>query len=235
MNFNITAKLAAMVLAFFASTSSAAPRSTAGPAVSGYAGDGTPSAGWPSVEQWASYETMWANNRFTMGISCEWMGKPNSTPEELDDLNNAIHQVAAETGVDARLILAVVMQESKACVRVHTTYSPGVGSHANPGLMQSHAGTFSCHDIPGRCPAETIVGMVRDGTAGTAAGDGLVATLAQAHAAGAQGARAAYIAARIYNSGFFTPGALEDGRGATGPYATDIANRLMGSTVRDLQ
>ncbi len=63
--------------------------------------------------------------------------------------------------------------------------------------------------------------MVKDGTQGTADGDGLT-----------QGINASgdiYSAARIYNSGSIAPnGDLSDGNGATACYVSDIANRLTG-------
>lgn len=71
--------------------------------------------------------------------------------------------------------------------------------------------------------------MISDGTAGTAAGDGLAQCLNQANTAGGEGAQAFYWAARIYNSGSYAAGgtALEGGI-ATHCYATDVANRLTG-------
>jgi hypothetical protein len=85
----------------------------------------------------------------------------------------AIEQVAAETGVDHRFILAVILQESAGCVRVPTTG----GANPNPGLMQSHAGSNTCNNgnglITNPCPQATITGMVTDGVAGTTSGWGL--------------------------------------------------------------
>lgn len=86
----------------------------------------------------------------------------------------AIEQVAAETGVDHRFILAVILQESGGCVRVPTS-NWGV---RNPGLMQSHDGSNTCNsDITGvisnPCSQATITGMVTDGVAGTSTGWGL--------------------------------------------------------------
>lgn len=63
------------------------------------------------------------------------------------------------------------MQESKGCVRVRTTSSPGAAVR-NPGLMQSHNGPGSCSDQTS-CPPSAIEQMIRDGAAGTPSGDGL--------------------------------------------------------------
>lgn len=74
--------------------------------------------------------------------------------------------------------------------------------------------------------------MITDGTSGTVGitggGDGLVQTLAQAAADGTSDAQAAYIAARIYNSGSYTVGTDLGAGAATSSYASDIANRLLG-------
>lgn len=92
-------------------------------------------------------------------------------------LHDSILNTAAQTGVDSRLILATVMQESKGCVRVPTTNN----GFANPGLMQTFEGTASCNSgtlaggvlTPGEvqtpCPAKVIQKMVEEGTEGISA------------------------------------------------------------------
>lgn len=156
--------------------------------------------------------------------SCEWMSVPNDSGEEIGAVYDAIQKVAQETFVDHRFILATIMQESGGCVRVHTT-NYGV---RNPGLMQDHNGEATCNDngkVQNPCPRNTILEMVREGTAGTNSGDGLAQTLNQA---GAKDVTAYYKAARIYNSGSIDrSGDLEKGI-ATHCYASDMANRLTG-------
>lgn len=67
--------------------------------------------------------------------------------------------------------------------------------------------------------------MVKDGSTGTAAGDGLQQCLSESQASDVS---KYYKAARIYNSGSVSAsGKLEDGV-ATHCYASDIANRLTG-------
>ena len=53
-----------------------------------------------------------------MKISCANWGVPYDSDQEIDDIKKAINQVAGFTKVDARFILAIVMQESTGCVRV---------------------------------------------------------------------------------------------------------------------
>ena len=132
--------------------------------------------------------------------------------------------MAKETGVDERFILAIVMQESKGCVRVQSTNN-GV---QNTGLMQSHDGTGSCNKDGSKttpCPSTMINQMIKDGTAGTSAGDGLK----QCYEAQSGEEAAKYFkAARTYNSGSVDPsGNLGQGC-ATHCYASDIANRVGG-------
>lgn len=91
---------------------------------------------------------------------------PNNSDEEMNGVYNSIEQVALETGVDHRFILAVVIQESWGCVRAPTTN----GGVRNPGLMQDHNGDATCNsDLPpytvqNPCPQDQITQMIRDGS-----------------------------------------------------------------------
>lgn len=169
-------------------------------------------------------ETRWNNNKHIMTTSCERIFYvPDDSSDELDDLRDAIQNIAEETLLDHRFILAVMMQESGGCVRVPTS-DYGV---RNPGLMQSHNGASTCNEneMLEPCPEDVIEGMIRDGTAGTDDGDGLVQCL---NDSGAEDVSAYYKAARCYNSGSVAEsGVLEEGE-ATHCYASDIANRLLG-------
>lgn len=131
---------------------------------------------------------------------------------------------AAATGVDHRLILAVIMQESHGCVRAPST-NLGV---RNPGLMQDHDGAATCnehHNVQNPCPSATIYQMISEGTAGTDSGDGLANCINES---GTNDVSAFYRAARIYNSGSISStGQLQNGI-ATHCYSSDIANRLTG-------
>lgn len=194
-------------------------------------GDGSTGAGWPHIKQWGSWDELWKVNSALMKQTCGWNGySPENSGAEIASIKKAILKYASEVSVDRRFILAIVMQESNGCVRVRTTRSND-GSVVNPGLMQTHQGTGTC---AGRssCPDSMIDQMIKDGVKGTAAGDGLRQTLTKAmnHFNGQKEAKSYYWAARIYNSGSATWGRLEDGRGATNCYATDIASRVQGMT-----
>ena len=170
----------------------------------------------------------WNANEQLLPTACAWFGqtRAENTPNENGDIKTHISEIANFTKVDPRFILAITMQESRGCARVKTT----LGSHDNPGLMQSNQGDNSCFDLQSGqpCSSKTISGMLMDGTSGTAAGDGLASILQDQATQGHTGAQLYYRAARIYNSGSVaTDGLLEHG-GATHCYASSIANRLTG-------
>jgi hypothetical protein len=187
-----------------------------------YTGNGQVS--WPDQSEWIDFDYMFNQNLVIMKGSCVQWNVPNNSDQEIEDIRNGAKKVAAETGVDQRFIFAVLLQESNGCVRAPTT-NYGV---RNPGLMQDHKGQATCNEgynVKNPCPAEIIEQMVRDGVAGTPAGDGLKQTFAQAPGSGTA---KYYGAARLYNSGTIAAsGDLGEGI-ATHCYASDIANRLMG-------
>jgi hypothetical protein len=165
-----------------------------------------PASNYPDPSQWISFFALW-------DLSVPQMSAMGNTESENALIQSSILTVASSSGVDARAILATVMQESTGKVRVGTTNN-GV---SNSGLMQSHAGTsFDPAD-----PAGSILQMIRDGTEGTAHGDGLMQTLA------AQNGNY-YEAFRKYNSGSVNTADLNDGFGSSPLYVQQMANRLMG-------
>lgn len=189
-----------------------------------FGGTGDVSDGWPSQDQWvSSFDTMFADNNAILTSSCTQWGVPNNSDQEISEMSSSIKSVAASTGVDARFIFAIIMQESNGCVRAPTT-NYGV---RNPGLMQDHDGAGTCNDatVQNPCPTSEITQMIQDGTAGTAAGDGLKQCLALS---GATDVSMYYKAARIYNSGSIDSSKNLGAGIATHCYASDIANRLLG-------
>jgi len=193
-----------------------------------YTGDGSTGDGWPSEDQWASFDSLWSANVPLMQESCGNNGwGANDSDAEVDDIQSAILSIAAASGVDERFILVEIMQESEGCVRVPTTDNGVV----NPGLMQSHDGSGTCSGVD-PCPASEITQMIEDGTEGTSSGDGLEQTLATTSSYyGTTDAQVYYAAARLYNSGSVDYSNLDDGLGSTPCYASDIANRLTGWTL----
>ncbi|KAL9624354.1 MAG: hypothetical protein Q9160_001316 [Pyrenula sp. 1 TL-2023] len=181
------------------------PGSTGGtPGGGAYVSYSGPASNFPPQSQWASYASLWTANSRLM--------KFHDSDPEIAHIKSAIETVSRASGVDVRVILCIIVQESGGNVRVPTTNN-GV---RNPGLMQSHNGAeFNAAD-----PAGSILQMVRDGTTGTRDGDGLKQCFEK------QGNW--YAAFRMYNSGRVNSGDLNDPVGATGGYVRDAANRLMG-------
>jgi hypothetical protein len=200
-----------------------------------YTGDGSVTAGWPTVDEWVDFDTMWKSNMPNMQASCSQWGVADNTEEEIADLKDAIHATAEKTGVDERFLFAIIMQESTGCVRVITTH---FSMDNNKGLMQSHGGTASCNTnsanlaSPGviggggkvkfPCPAEDIRQMIEDGVMGTASGEGLAQIMKKQ---GHHDHSRWYRAARIYSGGSIGP---KGGLDHESSYASDIANRLTG-------
>lgn len=130
-------------------------------------------------------------------------------------INSAITSVASDSGIDPRVILCVMMQESSGNVRVPNTSSwEGI---VNTGLMQANHGVS--FDPPN--PQGSITQMIKDGVEGTASGFGLKQAYAQYGNY--------YMAMRKYNSGSVDESNLNDGLGATGDYVNEVANKLMGA------
>lgn len=108
-----------------------------------YSGDGSTGAGWPAMSDWVSFDDMFNNNKYNMQNGCE-DGIPQNSDQEIGDIYNAIQQIAAQSKVDHRYILAEILQESTGCVRVQTTKAPE-GNIYNPGLMQDFDGYYTCN------------------------------------------------------------------------------------------
>ncbi|CAG8978586.1 hypothetical protein HYALB_00011735 [Hymenoscyphus albidus] len=190
-----------------------------------YTGDGS---SWPSSEKWLTFDTLWNLNKDGLSKGCG-SGIKQNTPEEILAIHDGILSESKSTGVDSRFILAVIVQESHGCVRVGAT-NLGVN---NPGIMQSHNGPNDCTKVgSGPCPKEKIVGMIHDGTFGTAEGSGLKHGIEWAGQNGATSeAQRVYWSSRLYNSGDFSykkGDDLSNPPDATPAYSSDIANRLLG-------
>ncbi|ATY65605.1 Lysozyme-like domain [Cordyceps militaris] len=205
------------------SSGSGCSTNSAGTYIQVYTGTGAPSSGWPSQSQWLTFDSLWHLNSQTLlpsSCSSSW-SKPDNSPAEIADMQSVIEAVSQSSGVDARFIFAVMMQESIGCVHVHTTNN-GV---TNPGLMQSHNGQHSCETL-NPCPKEQIRGMIEDGVNGTSDGPGLAQLLKDA--GGGNDAQTYYRAARMYNSGRVDASGILEKGGSTHCYVSDVANRLLG-------
>lgn len=164
-----------------------------------YSGDASK---FPPISQWLSFDDLWECDK----DACQ------QNPGKADIIRQGILQVAKESGVDERIILAVILQESSCSLTVAE-----VG-----GLMQSHNGVSYTND-------DSILQMIRDGTSGTYykgadGGDGLKQVI---------GKYGVYKGLRAYNSGEngVDPNDLSSTPADTGnpKYVSQIANRLTGA------
>ena len=168
---------------------------------------------FPKQDKWGTFEALWTNNVALIKTSCtNLQSGADPTQEQIGYMHDGILQVAKESGVDERFILAIIMQESHGCVNVGTTNN-GV---SNPGIMQSHNG----QKFDPANAKQSIVQMIKDGTEGTSSGDGLKQLIAKYGDV--------FSAARAYNSGSIAGTNLNAANGATATYVTDVANRLTG-------
>ncbi|KAH6612106.1 hypothetical protein C7974DRAFT_91334 [Boeremia exigua] len=186
-----------------------------------FGGDGSQATGWPSRKSWLSFDSAWEANLETIKNSCQVEGwGENNSDAEMKALKDSIIGESNASGIPKEFILAIVIQESKGCVRAPTTR----WGHENPGLMQSAQGKGTCNPSGSPvspCSNDVIRQMIHDGTDG----DGLETTLTQCVAdAGTTDDSKWYKAARLYNAGRITDNNL--GIGPTPCYASDIANRL---------
>ncbi|KAJ5570474.1 uncharacterized protein N7459_009904 [Penicillium hispanicum] len=186
-----------------------------------FGGNGEVSNGWPEVSAWVEFNQMFDNNKDEMSKSCAQWGVENTQPSEMTSIKNHVESLASSSGVDKRVIFAVIMQESNGCVRAPTSDNGA----SNPGLMQSYYGTGSCNNgtVLTPCPDSVIGEMVADGTTGT---NGLQYCL---NRYGGTGNVANYYKALVcYNAGSVPADGNLGQNTATPCYASDVVNRLLG-------
>ncbi|KAF2653143.1 hypothetical protein K491DRAFT_662465 [Lophiostoma macrostomum CBS 122681] len=189
-----------------------------------YTGDGSPDSGWPKQSDWVSFDALWIANQGLIQVACAQWGLEENSEIENSAIYEGLNRTASSSALPPAFLLAIMMQESRGCVRVPTTF----GSVSNPGLFQSHEGPSSCNNgtVVSPCPNNTISGMISEG-AGIGLQFGLTQALNQSRATDDS---KFYKAARIYNSGSIDPSGDLGRGGATHCYSSDIANRLQGWT-----
>ncbi|KAF2185546.1 hypothetical protein K469DRAFT_531580, partial [Zopfia rhizophila CBS 207.26] len=152
---------------------------------------------FPAMNTWLSFDDMFERNKNSMKST-------GNTWDDIGRINVAIRE-CAKLGVDERVILGIIMQESHGDVGVRTTFSPGEGI-PTAGLMQCS----NCPGFPGRhgLSQDEITSMVRGGTEHYKQnlknwGD-------------KWSPESIYPALREYNSGSVNTNDLSDGRGGYG-------------------
>ena len=168
-----------------------------------------PASDFPPSSLWVSFQLLWNLNKSVSELN------PEGTAQLIND---AICHTASESGVDARIIFAVVLQESTCLLSAITTNN---GAN-NPGLIQSHNGV-------GYTDRASILQMIKDGTEGTyyqgvKGGDGLRQLISK---------YGVYGGLRAYNSveNGIDINNLSSASIGTPSYVSDIANKLIGTVI----
>lgn len=78
----------------------------------GYVNYSGPASNFPNPSEWASYDQLWKDNERLM--------KLHDSDSEVALIKKSIETVAKESGVDHRVILCIIVQESGGNVRVKT-------------------------------------------------------------------------------------------------------------------
>ncbi|KAK7987251.1 hypothetical protein PG988_002239 [Apiospora saccharicola] len=165
---------------------------------------------FPSMSSWLTFDQMFGANQNSMSQS-------GSTWDDIGRINVAIRNAAASIGVDERVILGIIMQESHGYVGVQTTFSPGEGI-PTAGIMQCS----NCQGFPGQngLSQDQISAMVNGGTTHFKAN--------LEDRGNNWNEQSIYEALREYNSGSVDASNLSNGLGATDSYVSDISQRLTG-------
>lgn len=90
----------------------------------GYVQYGGPASNFPNSSEWASWDELWKQNERLM--------KLHDSDSEVALIKKSIEQVAKESGVDRRVILCIIVQESGGNVRVRTV-STNLSRGCKPG------------------------------------------------------------------------------------------------------
>ena len=191
-----------------------------------------PASNFPGMDTWVpNWVDLFNTNKPGM------LGNGDTGPD-VGCIFNAISQAAQTVGVDERVILCIIMQESGGNVGVQTTTAPDGSQSA--GLMQCDGspGFPGQHGLsqvseqnapPSRSITRPLTGLQDQITSMIMAGTQHFKSNLQQEG-DAWDAPTIYEALRLYNSGSIDPNDLSNGEGATASYVSDIANRLQGRT-----
>ncbi|KAL9579362.1 MAG: hypothetical protein Q9212_005151 [Teloschistes hypoglaucus] len=208
-----------------------------------------PASNFPAQSTWKDFNTLFNINKPTML-------QTGDSGEDVGRIFNAIVD-AAKIGVEERVILCIIMQESRGNVGVddpknqdgkvtgglmQAIESPGFSGQHNLTQVCLFQSILNCDPAcppsplascrRGECiePKLTVIILIQ----------AQISSMVQAgtkHFKGnlqqldnADTASTIYRALRLYNSGSINESNLSDGKGATPEYVSDIANRLQGRT-----
>ncbi|ODH45601.1 hypothetical protein GX48_08315 [Paracoccidioides brasiliensis] len=167
---------------------------------------------FPSIDQWLSFNELFELNKQIMLMF--------NSQEEVSVIRRSIEEAAEASGLDSRIILAVMMQESNGNVRT------SAGDGVTPGIMQALGSPDCSGSAWGKCDPSTIRNMVMAGVFGTGRTEGLAACFKRyGHAYGPM--------LRCYNSGSVPDlSDLSKVKYGTPGYVSFVANRLEGFQPR---
>ncbi|KAG8169241.1 hypothetical protein KVR01_001990 [Diaporthe batatas] len=180
------------------------------PASTVYSG---PWSSFPAMSTWTTFDNMFNTNQKSMFVA-------GSTQQDVDHIRIAVTSVAASYGIDRRVLLGIIMEESHGGVGVATTYN--ADGLPTGGLMQASG----CHGYEGQnnLAQADITFMIDCGTQhfktnlGNWGGQNLEQSI--------------YPALREFNSGSVVAWDLSTAPNGVGnpTYVSDIAQRLQGWT-----
>ncbi|KAF1975518.1 hypothetical protein BU23DRAFT_503470 [Bimuria novae-zelandiae CBS 107.79] len=195
--------------------STIAPETPSDPA-SVYSCVGPKAEDFPGKDAWLGFKQLWTINQPVIETA-------NGGNQYNDDIKSAILEVADGSKVDARLILAIIMQESSGNVSIQCTEGNACG------LMQ-HRGSVQFDSSQ---PKTSIKAMIEDGVYGTLSvpgflsyfnGDSSDLTWVNTQLINGN----PYAAAHVYNTGHIDSENLSTDNGQSNYYAHDILSRLQG-------
>ncbi|KAL1856913.1 hypothetical protein Daus18300_010567 [Diaporthe australafricana] len=170
-----------------------------------------PWSNFPAMSAWKGFDDMFNANKASMLAA-------GSTSQDVDRLYVAITSVANSFSIDARVLLAVMMEESGGDVGVVTTWN--ADGQPTGGLMQASG----CHGYDGKNNLEQadITYMVDCGTQHY--------KLNLANWGSQNAPESIYPALREYNSGSVIASDLSTAPNGVGnpTYVSDLADRLLG-------
>ncbi|PSN69981.1 hypothetical protein BS50DRAFT_301781 [Corynespora cassiicola Philippines] len=191
---------------------------------------------YPKMNEWLSFEQLWQINEGEISLSNNCTN--NRTTDFTKEIKDAIVDVSRESFVDARLILALIMQESTGNVNVACTGA----ENSDCGIMQIRGS----REFQSNSTKESIRHMIEDGVYGTPRNEEVGATKGWpgfAHYFDAPDDDLKWVnpddfwrgnpfaAAHIYNAGAITSDNLTEADGGIDKnqyYSNDIASRLSG-------
>lgn len=120
-------------------------------------------APWPTAGDFLSFDDLWNKQAPTrqLGYTCPGNVTVN-TDAESELVYHSLLSSGGEFAVDPRVLYAVALRMSSACVRVNVSRDDSWGSSGRYGILGTHGRKLQCHTLP--CDAAIVEGMIGDGS-----------------------------------------------------------------------